>query len=218
MPIVPHQHQQAALIPQSVFSVPQQHPQAATVSDEMSLFNNLDSDAKVSRVYEFMLTHMRGLETRLNEIARNTSERFSQVDARLQALEQRAVEQTVRPHESTAQIVVSGLPTRGQLSYEDIVTRIFNSIEATRFLVDVNRSSIVLKRMRALVLLMAAPRFLRRSRSYCGSILCKFATRLRLKILKGNISVVTMFPNLPAFAENKVFLNEFLAKEVHKLL
>ena len=65
---------------------------AATVSDEMSLFNNLDSDAKISRMYEFMFTHMRGLETRLNEVAKNTSELFSQVDARLQALEQRAVE------------------------------------------------------------------------------------------------------------------------------
>ena len=40
-----------------------------------------------------MFTHMWGLETRLNEVAKNTSERFSQVDARLQALEQRAGEQ-----------------------------------------------------------------------------------------------------------------------------
>ena len=79
----------------------------------MSLFNNLDSDAKMSRMYEFMFTYMRRLETRLNEVARNTSEHFSQVDARLQALEQRAVEQIVRPRESTAEIVVSGLPTRG---------------------------------------------------------------------------------------------------------
>ena len=70
---VPHQHQQAASIPQSVSSVPQQHPQAATVSDEMSLFNTLDRDAKMSRMYEFMFTHMRGLETRQNEVAKNTS-------------------------------------------------------------------------------------------------------------------------------------------------
>ena len=41
---------------------------------------------------------------------------------------------------------------------------------------------------------------------------------MRLKILKGNIPVVTIFPDLPDLAENKVFLNEFLAKEVHKLL
>ena len=58
-----------------------------SVSDEMSIFNNLDRDARMSRMYKFMFTHMRGLETRLNEVARNTSERFSQVDARLQALE-----------------------------------------------------------------------------------------------------------------------------------
>ena len=134
---MPHQHQLAASIPQSVSSVPQQHPQAATVSDEMSIFNNLDRDAKMSRMYEFMFTYMRGLETRLNEVVRNTSERFSQVDARLPALKQRAGEQIVRPHESTAEIVVSGLPPRVQLSYEDIVTRIFNFIGATRFLVDV---------------------------------------------------------------------------------
>ena len=133
----PHSHQEAASISQSVSSVSQQHPQAATVSDEMSLFNNLDSVAKMSRMYEFMFTHMRGLETRLNEVARNTSELFSQVDARLQALEQRAVEQIVQPHESTAEIFVSGLPTRGQLSYEDIVTHTFNLIGATRFPVDV---------------------------------------------------------------------------------
>ena len=93
MSFVPHQHQQAASISQSVSMVPQQHPQAAAVSDEMSLFNTLDSDAKISRMYEFMFRHMRGLETRLNEVAKNTSERFSKVDARLQALEQRAGEQ-----------------------------------------------------------------------------------------------------------------------------
>ena len=108
MPIVPHQHQQ-------------------------SLFNNLDSDAKMSRMNEFMFTHMRGLETRLNEITRNTSERFSQDDGRLQALEQRVVEQTFRPHESTAEIVVSGLPTRGQLSYEDIVSVFLISLEPLDF-------------------------------------------------------------------------------------
>ena len=88
-------------------------------------------------MYEFMFTHMRGLESRLNEVARTTSERFRQVDARIQDLEQRAVEQTVRHQESTAEIVVSGLPTRSQLLYEDIVIRIFNFIGATRFLVDV---------------------------------------------------------------------------------
>ena len=94
---LPQQHQQAASIPRSESSIPQQHPQAATVSDEMSLFNTLDRDAKMSRMYEFMFTHMRGLETRLNEVVKNTSERFSQVDARLQALEQRAGEQIVQP-------------------------------------------------------------------------------------------------------------------------
>ena len=95
---VPQQHQQAASIPQNVSSVPQQHLQAVTVSDEMSIFNNLDRYARMSRTYEFMFTHMRGLEARLNEVAKNTSERFSQVDTRLQALEQRAGEQIVRPH------------------------------------------------------------------------------------------------------------------------
>ena len=59
----------------------QQYPQAATVSDEMSLYNNLDSDAKMSRMDEFMFTHMRGLVSGLNEVARNTSERFSQVNS-----------------------------------------------------------------------------------------------------------------------------------------
>ena len=53
------------------------------------------------------------------------------------ALEQRAVEQTVRPHESTAEIVGSSLPTQGQLSYEGIVTRIFNLIGDARFLGDI---------------------------------------------------------------------------------
>ena len=98
---------------------------------------DLDSEAKMSRMYEFMFTHMRGLESRLSEVVRTTSKRFSQVEPRIQALEQRAVEETVHPYESTAEIVVSGLTTRSQLSYEDIVTRIFNFIGATRFLVDV---------------------------------------------------------------------------------
>ena len=61
----------------------------------------------MSRMYEFMFTYMWGLETRVIEAAKNTSERFSQVHARLQALEQWAGEQIVRPHESTAEIVVS---------------------------------------------------------------------------------------------------------------
>ena len=41
---------------------------------------------------------------------------------------------------------------------------------------------------------------------------------MRLKIVKGNIPVVTIFPDLPDLTEDKVFLNEFLAKEVLKLL
>ena len=41
---------------------------------------------------------------------------------------------------------------------------------------------------------------------------------MRLKIVKGNIPVVTIFPDLPDLAENKVFLNEFLPKEVLELL
>ena len=121
----------------SLSSVPQQHPHITTVSDEMSLFNNLDRDAKMSRMYEFMCTHMNGLESRLNEDARSTSGRFSQVDARLQALEQQKVEQTSRPPECTVEIIVSALPTQGQLSHEEIVNRIFNFVGATRFLGDI---------------------------------------------------------------------------------
>ena len=98
----------------------------------MTLFNSLDSKAKMSGMYEFMFTNMRELESRLNKVARTTSDRFSQVDAPFQALQQQAVEQTFRPHESTAEIVVSGLPTQGQLSYEEIVTSIFNFIGATK--------------------------------------------------------------------------------------
>ena len=44
---------------------------------------------------------------------------------------------TCREHESTAEIVVSGLSTRGQLSYGEIVTSIFNFIGANRFSGDV---------------------------------------------------------------------------------
>ena len=113
---MPQQNQQAATIPVNVPSVPQQHPQTITVSDEMSRFNNLDSEAKMSRMYEFMIAHMRGLESRLKEVIRTTSERFSQVDARLQAF--------------VDEIVVSGLPTRSQLSYREIVISIFNFIGA----------------------------------------------------------------------------------------
>ena len=129
-------YQLIAPIPVSVSSMPQQHLHAATVSDEISLFNNLDRDAKMSRMYEFMFTHMKGLESRLNEVARSTSKRFSQVDARLQALEQQKVEQTSRP-ESTTEIIISGLPTQSQLSHEEIVNRIFNFVGATRFLGDI---------------------------------------------------------------------------------
>ena len=224
--LMPQQHQQKASTPVSVSSVPvqqhqHQHPQTTTVSDEMSLFNSLDSDAKMARMYEFMFTNMRGLESRLNEVARTTSERFSQVDARLQALEQRAVEQTFRSHESTAEIVVSGLPTRGQLTYEEIVKSILNFVGATRFLGDIisirklktvkeNRSSSTTNGGNAVLM------------SYSSIQLFKSVQVrnevMRLKIVKGNIPVVTIFPDLPDLAENKVFLNEFLPKEVLELL
>ena len=220
------QHQQTAATSVSVSSVPVQqiqhhHPQTTTVSDEMALFNTLDSDAKMARMYEFMFTNMRGLESRLNEVARTTSERFSQVDARLQALEQRAVEQTFRPYESTVEIVVSGLPTRGQLTYEEIVNRIFNFIGATRFLGDI----ISIRKLKALkekgsssttngdnAVLMSYSLILRfKSVQVRNEV-------MRLKIVKGNIHVVTIFPDLPNLAENKVFLNEFLPKEELALL
>ena len=214
VPIVPQQHQQAASIPVNVSSVPQQHPQAATVSDEMTLFNNLDSDTQMSRMYEFMFTHMRRLESRLNEVARNTSEQSSQVDARLQALEQRTVEQTIRPHESTAEIIVSGLPSRGQLLYEDIVSRILNFIGAARFIGDV----ISIRKLNS-----AKENESSSTHNGDAAVLMSFSLILRfksvqvrneimrLKILKGNIPVVTIFPDLPDLAF--VFLNEFLAKK-----
>ena len=41
---------------------------------------------------------------------------------------------------------------------------------------------------------------------------------MRLKIVKGNIPLVTIFPDLSDLTEDKVFLSEFLAKEVLKLL
>ena len=195
--------------------MPQPHPQAATASDEMSLFNNLDRGAKISLMYEFMFMHMRGLETRLNEVAKNTSECFSQVDARLQALEQRAGEQIVRPHESTAEIVVSGLPTRGQLSYEDIVTHIFNFIGATRFLVVV----ISIRKLNSTKDNESSSTPNANTAVHTSfSLILRFKSVqvpnevMRLKILKGNIPVVSIFPNLPDLAENKVFLNEFLGK------
>ena len=37
-------------------------------------------------------------------------------------------------------------------------------------------------------------------------------------IIKGNIAVVNIFPNLPDLAETKIFLNEFLDKKVLNLL
>ena len=91
---LPQEHLQAAAASRASTSfVSHQHQQAASIRD-----------AKMSRMYQFMFTHMRGLESRLNEVARTTSERFSQADTRLQALVQRAVA-TFRPHESTAEIV-----------------------------------------------------------------------------------------------------------------
>ena len=131
-------------------------------------------------------------------------------------LEQRAVEQIFRPHESTVEIVVSGLPTRGQLSYENIVTRICNFIGATRFLVDV----ISIRKLNS-----AKENESSSTPNDDSAVLSSFSLVLRfksvqvrnevmrLKILKGNIPVVSIFPNLPDLAENKVFLNEFLAKK-----
>ena len=73
---------------------------------------------------------MMGLQSKLNEVARTTSGRFSQVDARLQALGSGQFEP--RSHESTPEIYVSGLLTPGQLTYEKIFTRVFNFIVGTR--------------------------------------------------------------------------------------
>ena len=169
----------------------------------------------MSCMYEFMFTHMRGVETRINEVAKNTSERFSQVDTRLQALEQRAGEQTVRPHESTAEIVVPGLPTRGQLSYKNIVIRIVIFIGATRFLVDV----ISIRKLNSTKENESSSTPNGDSAVYTSfSLILRFKSVqirnevMRLKILKGNVPVVSIFPNLPDLAESKVFLNEFLEK------
>ena len=116
---------------------------------------------------------------------------------------------------------MSGLPTRGQLSYGEIVTSIFNFIGASRILGDV----ISIRKFNTVeengssstpdggpATLMAFSLILRfKSVQVRNKV-------MRLKILKGNIPVVTIFPNLPDLAENKVFFNKFLVKEVHKLL
>ena len=200
-----------------------QHPQATTVSDEMSLFNSLDSDAKMARMYKFMFTNMRGLESRLNEVARSTSERFSQVDAWLQALQPQAVEKTA---EKLLGLIT--LPRKllfrdcqFEVSYEEIVTSIFNFIGATRYLDDVMsiRNLNSAKDNGSVSTLngnTAVPMSL--------SLILRFKSVqvrnevMRLKILKGDIPVITIFPNLPDLDGNKIFSNEFLTKEVLKLL
>ena len=102
------------------------------------------------------------------------------------------------------------------MSYEGIVTRIFNFIESTRFLADV----ISIRKLNST----------KENESFStpngnSAILTSFSLILRfksvqvrnevmrLKILKGNIPVVSIFPNLPDLAESKVFLNEFLEKK-----
>ena len=110
-------------------------------------------------------------------------------------------------------IVVSSLPTRGQLSYEDIVTRIFNFIGATRFLVDV----ISIRKLNSTKENESSSIPNGDSDVHTSfSLILRFNSVqvhnefMRLKILKGNISVVSIFPNLPVLAESNVFLNEFL--------
>ena len=116
--------------------------------------------------------------------------------------------------------MVSGLPTRGQLTYEEIVNRI-NFVGATRFLGDI----ISIRKLKTVkengsssttngdnVVLMSYSLILR-----FKSVQVRKEV-MRLKIVKGNIPVVTIFPHLPDLAENKVFLNEFLPKEVLELL
>ena len=106
------------------------------------------------------------------------------------------------------------MPTRGQLTYEEIVNRIFSlsdiiSIKKLKTVKE-NGSSSTPNRDNAVLM------------SY--SLILRFKSVqdrnevMRLKIVKGNIPVVTIFSDLPDLAENKVFLNEFLAKEVLKLL
>ena len=107
------------------------------------------------------------------------------------------------------------------MSYGEIVTSIFNFIGASRFLGDV----ISIRKLNTV------KEYGRSSTPGGGtatfmtfSLILRFKSvqvrneAMKLKILKGNIPVVTIFPNLQDLAENEVFLNEFLGKELHRLL
>ena len=108
-----------------------------------------------------------------------------------------------------------------EVSYEEIVTSIFNFIGATRYLDDVMsiRNLNSAKDTGSVSTLngnTAVPMSL--------SLILRFKSVqvrnevMRLKIIKGNIAVINIFPNLPDLAESKIFLNEFLDKKVLNLL
>ena len=102
------------------------------------------------------------------------------------------------------------------MSYEDIVTRIFNFIGATRFLVDV----MSIRKLNSTKENESSSTPNGDSAVHTSfSLILRFKSVqvrnevMRLKILKGNIPVVSIFPNLPDLAESKVFLSEFLEKK-----
>ena len=113
------------------------------------------------------------------------------------------------------------MPSQGQLSHEEIVNRIFNFVGATRFLGDII-SIRKLKTVKENGSSSNPNNDTAVRMSY--SLILRFKSVqvrnevMRLKIVKGNIPVVTIFPDLSDLTENKVFLSEFLAKEVFKLL
>ena len=108
-----------------------------------------------------------------------------------------------------------GLAKSRSLSYEDIVTRIFNFIGATRFGVDV----ISIRKLNSTKHNESSSTANGDSAVHMSfSLILRFKSVqvrnqvMRLKILKGKIPVVSIFPNLPDLAKSKVSLNEFLEK------
>ena len=107
------------------------------------------------------------------------------------------------------------------VSHEEIINSIFNFVGATRFLGNI----ISIRKLKT-------DKETGSSSNPNGdtairmsySIILRFKSVpvrnevMKLKIVKGNIPVVTIFRDLSDLTENKIFLSEFLAKEVLKLL
>lgn len=172
-------------------------------------------EAKMSEV----TTMIHGQETRLSDLEKNMTRAYVEIDSVRGLISARNADNS--DSQQSAEIIISSLPCETSLSDADIITRIFTQIEAANYLPEILSASRRFPQPRATQNEQNEPAP-DAPNTFSILLRCK-SVRIRNEIMRckisfGDLPASSIFPDLQATLEKKLYLNEWLPYQTYKLL